>query len=75
MLAAASFENLTLTIHFLLRLASQASDLAFFVSDRKSGECPAGETTRNNCRVDQRGPTPSSEASIGRKQVLIALRF
>ena len=33
MLVAASFENLTLTIHFLLRLASQASDLAFFVSD------------------------------------------
>ena len=33
MSVAASFENPTLTIHFLLRLASQASDLAFFVSD------------------------------------------
>ena len=33
MLVAASFENLTVTIHFLLRLASQASDLTFFVSD------------------------------------------
>ena len=66
MLVAASFENLTLTIHFLLRLASQASDLAFFVSDLRAGECPAGEMTRNNRRVDQRAPISSSETSIGR---------
>ena len=66
MSVAAWFENLALTIHFLLRLASQASDLAFFCFGPKSGECPAGEMTRNNRRVDQRAPYPRWKQSIGR---------
>ena len=36
MSVAAWFENLALTIHFLLRLVSQASNLAFFLFGPKS---------------------------------------